>query len=117
MRSFRSPLVCTLAFTLLAAVCFAEAPDRIAGTIDSSHMVVLRSQIQRRAQPQFDQGRVDPSFQLHVTLLTVPSPSQQKDLTQLLAEQQDPKSPSFHKWITSRQYADRFGLSHSDVDK
>jgi subtilase family serine protease len=80
-------------------------------------MVVLKSQIQRRALPQYDQGRVDPSFQLHVTLLTVPSSSQVKALKQLLGEQQDPKSASFHKWLTPEQYADRFGLSRNDIQK
>jgi len=132
MRNLRSSLCHSVASTVSAKICliticvttictatlsFAEAPDRIAGAIDSDHMVVLKGHIQRRAQPQFDQGRVEPSFQLHVTLLTVPSPSQGKALTQLLAEQQDPKSPNFHKWITSPQYADRFGLSHNDIQK
>ncbi|MGA9980831.1 MAG: S53 family peptidase [Candidatus Sulfotelmatobacter sp.] len=101
-----------------ATLSFAEAPDRIAGSIDSSQMVVLRSQIQRRALPQFDQGRVDGSFQLSdVKLAIVPSPSQVKALKQLLEEQQDPKSPNFHKWLTPQEYADRFGLSHNDVQK
>lgn len=100
-----------------ATLSFAEAPDRIAGAIDSGKMVALRNQIQRSALPQFDQGRVEPSLQLHVTLLTVPSPGQVKALKQLLVEQQDPKSASFHKWLTPQQYADRFGLSHNDVQK
>jgi subtilase family serine protease len=132
MRNLRSSLCCSVASTLLTSICltaicvttictatlsFAEAPDRIAGAIDSGKMVVLKSQIQRRALPQFDQGRVEPSFQLHVTLLTVPSLIQGKAIDQLLAEQQDPKSPSFHKWITSPEYADRFGLSRNDVAK
>ncbi|MFZ0957570.1 MAG: S53 family peptidase [Candidatus Sulfotelmatobacter sp.] len=132
MRNLRSSLCCSIASTLSSTICltaicviticaatlsFAEAPDRIAGAIDSSHRVVLKSQIQRRALPQFDQGRVEPSLQLHVTLLTVPSPSQVKALKQLLAEQQDAKSASFHKWLTPQQYADRFGLSHNDVQK
>jgi hypothetical protein len=126
MRNLRSSLCYSVASTLTAicvtTICaatfsIAEAPDRIAGTLSSSKMVVLRNQVQRSAQPQFDQGRVEPSFQLHVTLLTVPSPSQGKAMDQLLTEQQDPKSPNFHKWITSLQYADRFGLSHNDVAK
>ena len=126
MRNLRSSLCYSVASTLTAicvtTICaatlsFAEAPDRITGAIDSGKMVVLPSQVQHRAKPQYDQGRVEPSFQLHVTLLTVPSSSQQKALTELLAGQQDPKSPNFHKWITSPQYADRFGLSHNDVAK
>jgi len=118
MRPFRSPLVCILALTLVTAICLAEAPDRIATTIDSGRMVPLRGQIQRQARPEYDQGRVDASFQLNgVKLFIAPSASQVKDLKQLLEEQQDPKSPHFHKWLTIQQYADRFGLSHNDVQK
>jgi subtilase family serine protease len=123
MRNLRSSLCLIAASTLLtticaATLCFAEAPDRIAGTIDSSKMVTLSYQIQRRAQPQYDQGRVDGSFQLNcVKLFLVPSASQVKALKQLLEEQQDPKSPNFHKWLTPQQYADRFGLSQNDVLK
>jgi len=105
-------MICT------ATPSFAEAPDRIAGAIDSSKMVPLTSQVQRRAQPRYDQGRVDGSFQLNdVKLSLALSASQVKDLKQLLEQQQDPKSPNFHKWLTPQQYADRFGLSHNDVQK
>jgi hypothetical protein len=123
MRPFRSLLCLIFALALLttiglSTICLAEAPDRIAATIDSGKMVALKGQVQRAAKPQYDQGRVDSSFQLsHVTLLTVPTPSQQKALSQLLAEQQNPKSPNFHKWLTPEQYADRFGLSRNDVKK
>jgi subtilase family serine protease len=33
----------------------------------------------------------------------------------LLAAQRDPSSPSFHNWLTPEQYADRFGLSTTDL--
>jgi subtilase family serine protease len=63
-------------------------------------------------------GAVDPSLKLsYVTLLMAPSPSQQKALDQLLAQQQNPTSPNYHKWLTPQQFADRFGLSQSDVNK
>jgi subtilase family serine protease len=133
MRNLRSSLCHSVASALLTSICltaicvatictatlsFAEAPDRIAGAINSSKMVPLPSQIQHRAKPQYDLGRVEPSFQLNnVKLGIVASPSQVKALKQLLQEQQDPKSPNFHKWLTPQQYADRFGLSHNDVQK
>lgn len=128
MRNLRSSLCCSVASTLLTAISviticaatlsFAEAPDRIAGAIDSGKMVALSYQVQHRAKAQYDQGPVDGSFQLNnVKLFLVPSPSQVKALKQLLEEQQDPKSPNFHKWLTPQQYADRFGLSHNDVRK
>src|SRR6266851_3780485 len=107
-----------LALFLASTLSFAAQSDRIAGTIDSGQMVTLPGNIHRKALPQYDQGRVPSSFQMHeVTLLTLPTPSQQKALRQLVADQLDPRSPYFHKWITPEQYADRFGLSQNDVQK
>jgi hypothetical protein len=103
---------------LTSTLCFAAQSDRIAGTIDSGQMVALPGQVQRKALPKYDEGRVTASFQLkEVMLLTLPTPSQQKALSLLVAEQQDPKSPNFRKWLTPEQYADRFGLSPNDVQK
>jgi subtilase family serine protease len=108
-----------LAVPLLATtLCFAAQSDRITTPIDSSQTVTLPGHVSRNAKPQYDQGPVAPSFQLnHVTLLTLPTPSQQQALRLLVAEQQDPKSPNYHKWLTPDQYADRFGLSQNDVAK
>jgi subtilase family serine protease len=103
---------------LASTLAFAAQPDRILSTIDSSQAVALTKSLHPKAQPQYDQGAVDPSFKLsYVTLLTAPSPSQQKALDQLLAQQQDPKSPNYHKWLTPAQFADRFGLSRNDLNK
>src|SRR5271155_4656364 len=101
-----------------STLCFAQQPDRISGPIDSSQMVTLPGQFQRKAKPEYDQGPVPASLQFAgVTLLTLPTPSQQKALSLLVAQQQDPASPSYHKWLTPEQYADRFGLSQNDVQK
>jgi hypothetical protein len=103
---------------LASSLCFAAQADRIPGTIDPGRMAVLPGHLHRKALPQFDQGRVESSFpMLEVTLLTMPTPSQQKALSLLVADQQNPKSPNYHKWITPEQYADRFGLSQNDVKK
>src|SRR5208337_4057672 len=94
------------------------APDRITGPIVSSQLIKLSAGVPRRAQPQYDRGPVDPSFKLsYMTLLTVPPASQQKAVDRLLAQQQDPRSPLYHQWLTPEQYADRFGLSLNDVQK
>jgi subtilase family serine protease len=101
-----------------STLCFAAQPDRVVGPIDSSQMVALPGHLHRYAQPQYDQGPVQASLQLkQLTLLTLPTPSQQKALNLLLAQQQDRTSPNFHKWLTPEQYADRFGLSLNDVQK
>jgi len=125
MRRSRSALLTlsnlsTLILSILvfSTLGFAAAPDRIAGPIVSSQLVRLSAGVPMKARPQYDQGPVDRSLRLgYMTLLTVPSASQQKAITQLLAQQQDPHSPQYHQWLTPEQYADRFGLSPNDIQK
>lgn len=106
------------ALLLFSTLCFAEQPDRIAGAIGSSEAVVLAGNVPAQAQPQYDQGAVESSFELPcITMLLQPSTSQQAALQRLLAQQQDRSSPNYHKWLTPEQYADRFGVSPNDVEK
>ncbi len=125
MRRSCSPLVylscfSTLTFSILvlSSLGFAVTPDRITSSIDSVRTVQLARSVHPKARPEYDQGTVDPKFELsYVTLLTSPSASQQRALTQLLAQQQDRRSPNYHKWMTPQQYADQFGLSQNDINK
>lgn len=106
-----------LVWALLSAPLGAQ-PDRVSGPIDSRRTVVLAGQVPALARPQFDQGAVAPSLVLPaITLELKPSASQQTALEKLLANQQNPASPDFHKWLTPEQYADRFGLSPADVNQ
>jgi hypothetical protein len=103
---------------LASTLCFATQSDRITGPIDSSLTIPLAKSLHPQAQSQYDLGPVDPSMKLsYVTLLMAPSPSQQKDLDQLLEQQQDRSSPFYHQWLTPQQFADRFGLSQNDLNK
>jgi subtilase family serine protease len=110
----------TLILSMLigSTLSFAAAPDRITGSVTASQLVQLSARVPMKAQPQFDQGPVDPSLKLsYMTLLTVPTASQQKAIDHLLAQQQDRRSPLYHQWLTPEQYADRFGLSLNDIQK
>jgi subtilase family serine protease len=40
----------------------------------------------------------------------------QAELNQLLAEQQNPASPNFHKWLKPGDFDSRFGARQSDID-
>ncbi len=125
MRHSRSALLSssrlstlTLCILILCTLSFAAAPDRITGSIAAGKSVRLTAGVPLQARHQFDQGAVDPSLKLsYMTLLTVPTASQKRDLKKLLADQQNPHSPSYHKWLTPEQYADRFGLSPNDIKK
>jgi subtilase family serine protease len=102
---------------LASTLCFAAQPDRIAGPIDSSQMVALQNHVSPFVQPRYEQGLIDSSTPLRITMLFTPTAAQRGALQKLLADQQDPKSSSFHKWLTPEQYADRFGISQNDIDK
>jgi len=103
---------------LATSLCFAAQPDRITGAINSNQSVALAKSQHPKAKPEYDQGAVDPSLKLsYMTMLMAPSPSQQKALDQLLAEQLDRKSANYHKWLTPQQFADQFGLSQNDLNK
>jgi subtilase family serine protease len=117
----RSGFVFSTLCSVLLALCvtaWAAQPDRIVATIDNSQTVVLKGNVSPHAQPQYDKGSVEPSMKLpFITLLIQPSADQQAALKQLLAEQQDPSSPNYHKWLTPEQFGHRFGLSNADVAK
>jgi subtilase family serine protease len=104
--------------SLFTTLSYAATPDRISGALTGGPTVTLPGNVHHKALPKYDQGPADPALRLgYVTLLTVPSAAQQQALKQLLAEQQDRRSPNYHKWLTTEQWADRFGLSHGDVQK
>ncbi|HEX5227047.1 MAG TPA: protease pro-enzyme activation domain-containing protein [Bryobacteraceae bacterium] len=65
-----------------------------------------------------DQGRVSPSLEMsNITLMLAPSSAQQAALDQLLAAQQTPDSPDYHRWLTPEEFGQRFGASDGDIAK
>jgi subtilase family serine protease len=107
-----------LLLATVSVTAWAAQPDRIVTPIDNSQTVVLKGNVNPKALPQDDQGRVEPSMKLpYITMLTKPTAAQQADLKRFLKEQQDPSSPNYRKGLTPEQYADRFGLSKSDIAK
>ena len=112
-RSVRAILLVCLCASALKA-----QPARIPGPIDGRRLVVVRGSVPAQARPEADRGAVEDSFPLgNITLMLKPSPAQQAALDQLLAEQQDPSSPEYHRWLTPEAYADRFGASTADIEK
>jgi subtilase family serine protease len=92
-------------------------PVRITAKIDDSRQVALAGSVHRKAQPQSDQGPVEPSMRMdYVTLVLKPAREQQAALERLLNEQQDRSSPNYHRWLTPEQFGDRFGLNPSDCE-
>ncbi|MBV9506341.1 MAG: hypothetical protein JO323_15185 [Acidobacteriia bacterium] len=92
--------------------------SRLAERIDNSRRVALSGHISPKALSGADQGQVNPALVLsEVSIVLQPSQTQKTSLEQFLAEQQDPSSANYHKWLTPEQYADRFGVSQDDINK
>ncbi len=100
---------------VLAGVAPAQTRSRITQRIADSEPVVLSSP-NPRTRTALDQGRVEGSVSIdHAAIVFKLAPAQQADLDKLLAEQQDPHSANYRKWLTPEQYAARFGMSASDL--
>ncbi len=98
----------------LAAGSLLAAEDRIVASVNASRTVSLKGRVHPRAQAQYDRGAVEPSTELtYVTLMLKPDAS----LESFLAEQQNPSSPNYRRWLTPEQFGDRFGLSGGDIAK
>jgi len=97
-------------------ILFAQK-DRIVGPVDTSKTVILKGNVRPAVKPELDRGGLDPSTKMTLELILKPSASQQADMDRTLAEQQDPSSPNYHKWLTPDEFANRFGLSDGDIAK
>lgn len=104
----------------MASACSAAATpqNRIAGTISGSQRTPLQGTIHPLARAEYDKGTADETLRMErVTLLFKPTQAQQESLNTLLRQQTDPTSPNYHRWLTPQQYAERFGLSQTDLNK
>src|SRR5271166_5738775 len=102
------------------ALCFHTSsfaqPNRIIGSINTLQWTPLPGHVRAEARSEYGQGKAPDSLEMpSVTLELKPSTGQQAALDQLLLDQQNPKSSSYHRWLTPEEYADRFGVSKSDL--
>ncbi len=103
-------------FTMAATAFAAQAPaPRIRAEV-TNEMSALRGGPQMEAQ--FDAGPMPADTRLaSIAIVFNRSAAQQADLEALLAAQQNPASPLYHQWLTPDQFAARFGMAPSDIDK
>jgi pro-kumamolisin-like protein/subtilase family protein len=96
----------------------ANVVSRITQEVNESQRTVLVGNTHPLARAQYDKGVVSASLPLdHMTLVLKRSPAQEAALQTLLVEQQDRKSPNYHKWLTAAQFGQLFGPSDQDIQK
>jgi len=116
----KRPNSCTVIIvgTIFCAASAMAQNRRITQTVDNRVRTVLTGHMHPKAVAANDQGRVAPSLALsYITLTLTPSATQRADLDKLLAEQQTPGSPNYHRWLTPEEYAQRFGVSDTDISQ
>ncbi|HYL01534.1 MAG TPA: protease pro-enzyme activation domain-containing protein [Steroidobacteraceae bacterium] len=120
----RRSVIAALALSSAAATVLAGStavtaasglPARTA-IADASGLVRLRGHVSGHARPQLDIGAAPDSLAMNgLEIVFAKTPSQERALEQLIAAQQDPKSPEYHKWLTPAAYGARFGASPATV--
>jgi subtilase family serine protease len=91
----------------------AQVSNRIDARFDTAQVQVLRDHHPQWAIPANSTGPA--SSDLVLTLVLARSSEQQAAFDKLVVDQQNPKSPEFHHWLTPAEVGERFGLSDSDI--
>jgi subtilase family serine protease len=107
------------ACALVATSVAAQTPSpRIRAEVNNSQMSLLKGSQHPLAQAQNDVGRMPSDSRLNgISIFFSRSAAQQADLEALIAAQQNPASPLYHQWLNPDQFAARFGMAQSDIDK
>lgn len=81
-----------------------------------SGLASLPGHVHKLAVSRFDAGEAPNSLRMGgLRLIIAKTPAQQKTLDKLVADQQDPKSPQYHRWLTPADYGARFGASDATI--
>ena len=128
VKSFHSAVSCLVLGAIfgMAPLCvraqsaaqeiIAAPTPLITGPIDESQLTTLKGNTHPLARPEFDLGTAPTSLPMQRMLLVLKrSPQQELVLRKLLDDQQDRKSPAYHKWLSTEQFGKQFGPTDSDM--
>lgn len=84
--------------------------------LDEHKLVTLAGNTRPEATTGNDLGMVADDLALdHMMLQLKRSPAQEQAVAKFIAEQQDPNSPNFHKWLSAAEFGQRFGTAQADI--
>jgi len=89
---------------------------RITAVLDETKLTVLRGNTHPLARAEYDRGPAPDGLPMESMLLVLKrSTEQEAALEKLTADQQDPRSLSYHKWLTPAEFGQEFGPADRDV--
>src|SRR5436305_14215204 len=111
-KLFQSLSVTALMFSA-SMLASGQRQSRIGANIDiDGQRIRIAGNVHPMARPEFDRGQLADSFPIDRMMLVFnKTAAQQADLDSLLREQTDPASANFQKWLTTGEYASRFGMN------
>src|SRR5215475_4178184 len=124
MKFLQANVWCVSCALLLAVLSHSSASlaqtappqARVLESVRDDKLTTLRGNVHPMARPANDRGALPATHPVtRLTLLLGRSAAQATALEKLLTEQQDPKSPNYHAWLTPQQFGGRFGPADSDV--
>ncbi|HKA00577.1 MAG TPA: protease pro-enzyme activation domain-containing protein, partial [Candidatus Solibacter sp.] len=85
--------------------------------VDRSRIVPFEHSIHPATRIARDMGRAPAGLPMDRMVLTLQiSPGRQAELEHLIAEQHDPVSPLYQKWLTPEEFGARFAPARQDID-
>jgi hypothetical protein len=114
-------LVILAFFSLLVVVSSAWAgstqPVLVMQSVDESKLTTLRGNTRPEANAKNDQGLVADNLSMeHMLLQLKRSPEKERELQKFIDGLQNQSSPNFHRWLTAKEFGERFGVSKQDRD-
>jgi trimeric autotransporter adhesin len=92
------------------------APAVITSTVDNTKRTSLKGSTPPLVALSHDDGTLDDSTQANQMILVLKrSSAQQLKLDQTLSELQNPRSASYHHWLTPEAFGAQFGPAQSDI--
>jgi subtilase family serine protease len=94
-----------------------QARSVLTQAIDESRSLILGGNTRPEVNSANDRGPVADDMPLdHLFLQLRRSPDQEHALGQFIEQLHDPNSPNFHKWLTAKEFGERFGVAKQDLD-
>jgi len=85
--------------------------------IDEARLITLQGNTHPSAIPANDRGAVSDSMPMEHMQLVLQRPAElEQALEKLMEEQQLKGSANYHKWLTAKQFASRFGVAPRDIE-
>jgi len=90
---------------------------RITQEIIGSSRATLVGTHPQAARSEHDTGQVPTDKQLSLSMVMSRTEKQEEELQNLLTAQQNPASSQYHQWLSPGEFATRFGVADSDIEK